>query len=156
MEKKEKTTEQVYKSNQKKAKIFRIISPICFWVFLAIGLICLILAIIYSLGNMTEMLNLLNDKIYTGEELKANYEYLVSKYGSWQFGDGGAGFTVDFINVGNVVFSHAFTFFITMSFFFIIAAFLLGKWIFPKLARQIETNNQDMVNMTILKNNENK
>lgn len=156
MVKKEKTAEQVYKSNQKRAKIFRIISPICFWGFLAIGFVCFVFAIKYSLGNMTEMLALLNDKVYTGEELQANYDYLVNKYGSWRFGNGGAGFTMDFINVGNVVFSHAFIFFITMCFFFVVSAFILGKWVFPKLAKQIEANNQDMVNMTILKNNENK
>lgn len=156
MVKEQKTAEQIYKSNQKKAKIFKILAPICFFGFLAIAVVCLALAIRYSLGNMVEMLNLLNDKVYTGEQLQANYNYLISKYGSWRFGNGGTGFTMEFINVANVVFSNAFIFFITMTGLFVLGAFLLGKWIFPKLAKQIESGNQDMVNITILKNSENK
>ena len=156
MAKKERTAEQIYKSNQKKAKILKIVSPICFWGFLVIGIICLILAVRYSLGNMVEIFNLLDDKVYTGEQLQQNYNYLIEEYGEWGIGNGGSGFTMKFINVARALFSHAFVFNMTMGIFFILAAFLLGKWIFPKIAKQIEGSNQDMVNLTILKNSENK
>ena len=156
MAKKQPNAEEIYKSNQTKAKILKFAAPICFWGFLALGIVCLCLAIKYSIGNMVEILNLLDDKIYTGEELQANYNFLVEKYGQWGIGNGGAGFTLRFINIGNALFSHAFILNLTMACFFILAAFILGKWIFPKIAKQIETSNQDMVNLTILKNSDNK
>jgi len=156
MAKKELTAEEVYKKNQKKAKFLKIISPVCFWGFLAISILCLVLAIRYSIGNMVEIMNLLDDKIYTGEELQANYDFLVTKYGEWGIGNGGAGFTLRFINIGRALFSHAFIFFLVMSIFFVLSAFILGKWTLPKIAKHIETENQDMVNITILKNSDNK
>ena len=154
MAKKQRTAEQVYKSNQAKAKFLKFAAPICFWGFLALGLLCLVLAIRYSIGNMVEIFNLLDDKVYTGEQLQANYDFLVAKYGQWGIGNGGAGFTLRFINIANALFSHAFILNLTMSCFFVLSAFILGKWILPKIAKQIVANNQDMVNITILKNSE--
>ena len=154
MAKKQQTAEQVYKSNQAKAKILKFAAPICFWGFLALGIVCVALAVKYSIGNMVEIFNLLDDKIYTGEQLQANYNYLVEKYGEWGIGNGGAGFTLRFINISNALFSHAFILNLTMACFFILSAFILGKWILPKIAKQIVANNQDMVNITILKNSE--
>lgn len=150
------TAEEVYKKNQRKAKFLKIAAPICFWGFLALGIVCLCLAIRYSVGNIIEITSLLNDKVYTGEQLQSNYNYLVDKYGEWGIGNGGAGFTIRFINIGKALFSSAFILNITMACFFILAAFILGKWILPKIANQIIAGNQDMVNITILKQSENK
>jgi len=154
MTKKQQTAEQVYKSNQAKAKFLKFAAPICFWGFLALGIVCFALAIKYSIGNMVEILNLLDDKVYTGEQLQANYNYLVAKYGQWGIGNGGAGFTLRFINIGNALFSHAFVLNLVMACFFVLAAFILGKWILPKIAKQIEQGNQDLVNITVLRNSE--
>ena len=156
MEKKQLTPEEIYKRNQKKSKVLRILAPICFWGFLALAIICLILAIKNSFGNVAEIINMLDTKKYTGEELQANYQFLVEKYGEWVIGNGGAGFQITFVNIGHALFSGIM---ITNCIFFVVflvSAYLLGKWLLPKLSAQILIDNQDMVNLTILKDHSNK
>ena len=156
MEKKQLTPEEIYKRNQKKSKVLRILAPICFWGFLALAIICLILAIKNSFGNVAEIINMLDTKKYTGEELQANYQFLVEKYGEWVIGNGGAGFQITFVNIGHALFSGIM---ITNCIFFVVflvSAYLLGKWLLPKLSAQILLDNQNMVNLTILKDHSNK
>ena len=156
MEKKQLTPEEIYKRNQKKSKVLRILAPICFWGFLALAIICLILAIKNSFGNVAEIINMLDTKKYTGEELQANYQFLVERYGEWVIGNGGAGFQITFVNIGHALFSGIM---ITNCIFFVVflvSAYLLGKWLLPKLSAQILLDNQDMVNLTILKDHSNK
>lgn len=156
MEKKQLTPEEIYKRNQKKSKVLRILAPICFWGFLALAIICLILAIKNSFGNVAEIINMLDTKKYTGEELQANYQFLVEKYGEWVIGNGGAGFQITFVNIGHALFSGLA---ITNCIFFVVflvSAYLLGKWLLPKLSSQILLDNQDMVNLVVLKDHSNK
>lgn len=156
MEKKQLTPEEIYKRNQKKSKVLRILAPICFWGFLALAIICLILAIKNSFGNVAEIINMLDTKKYTREELQANYQFLVEKYGEWVIGNGGAGFQITFVNIGHALFSGLM---ITNCIFFVVflvSAYLLGKWLLPKLSAQILLDNQDMVNLTILKDHSKK
>lgn len=156
MEKKQLTPEDIYKRNQKKSKVLRILAPICFWGFLALAIICLILVIKNSFGNVAEIINMLDTKKYTGEELQANYHFLVEKYGEWVIGNGGAGFQITFVNIGHALFSGLM---ITNCIFFVVflvSAYLLGKWLLPKLSAQILLDNQDMVNLTILKDHSKK
>ena len=151
MEKKQLTPEEIYKRNQKKSKVLRILAPICFWGFLALAIICLIFAIKNSFGNVAEIINMLDTKKYTGEELQANYQFLVEKYGEWVIGNDGAGFQITFVNIGHALFSGLM---ITNCIFFVVflvSAYLLGKWLLPKLSAQILIDNQDMVNLIILK-----
>ena len=156
MEKKQLTQEEIYKRNQKKSKVLRMLAPICFWGLLALATICLIFAIKNSFGNVAEIINMLDTKKYTGEELQANYQFLVEKYGEWVIGNGGAGFQITFVNIGHALFSGLM---ITNCIFFvvfIVSAYLLGKWLLPKLSAQILIDNQDMVNLIILKDHSNK
>ena len=156
MKKKQLTPDEIYKRNQKKSKVLRILAPICFWGFLALSIICLILAIKNSFGNVAEIINMLDTKKYTGEELQANYQFLVEKYGEWVIGNGGAGFQITFVNIGHALFSGLM---ITNCIFFVVflvSAYLLGKWLLPKLSAQILLDNQDMVNLTILKDHDKK
>lgn len=156
MEKKQLTPEEIYKRNQKKSKVLRILAPICFWGFLALAIICLILAIKNSFGNVAEIINMLDTKKYTGEELQANYQFLVEKYGEWVIGNGGSGFQITFVNIGHALFSGLA---ITNCIFFVVflvSAYLLGKWLLPKLSSQILLDNQDMVNLVVLKDHSNK
>lgn len=150
--KKKLTKEQIYKRNQKKEKIIRILAPIVFWGCLVGAIICLIYAIKNSFGNVSEMIGLLDSKKYTGEQLQANYIMLIKKYGEWVIGTGSTGFTIKFINVGKVIFNG----FMLLNFFGCIilgvCSVLLGKFILPKWAERIRQNNQDMVNLVILKN----
>lgn len=152
MAKKELTPEELYKRNQKRAKIMRKIAPFVFWGFIGIAIVCFILAIHNSLGNINEIIQQLNSKKYTGEELQAHYNALIEKYGEWVIGNGGAGFTIKFVNIARAAFSGI----MIANFIFcgvsIILAYLLGKWILPKMATTLEQQNVDMVNLTILKN----
>lgn len=156
MEKKQLTPEEIYKRNQKKSKVLRILAPICFWGFLALAIICLILAIKNSFGNVAEIINMLDTKKYTGEELQANYQFLVEKYGEWVIGNGGAGFQITFVNIGHALFSGLMITNCILSVVFLVSAYVLGKWLLPKISAQILLDNQDMVNMTILKNQKGK
>ena len=151
MAKKKLTPEEIYKLNQKKAKILKLLAPICFWGFLALSVVFFILAIKNSFGNIMEIVRLLNSKNYTGETLKQNYRYLVEKYGEWTIGNGGAGFQITFINIGHALISGMMILSSAFFVFFLISAFVLGKWLLPKLSAQILAENQNMVNLTILK-----
>lgn len=156
MNKKQLTPEEIYKRNQKKSKVLRILAPICFWGFLALSILCLIFAIRHSFGNIAEICNLLDSKKFTGEQLQVNYDYLVEKYGEWIIGNGGTGFQITFVNIGHALFSGLM---ITNCIFFIVflvSAYVLGKRLLPKLSAQILIDNQDMVNLTILKNQKDK
>lgn len=150
MEKKHKTPQGIYKSNQKKSKILRISAPIVFWVFIALSILCLILAIKNSFGNVAEIIDLLDSKRFTGEELQANYSYLVAKYGEWLIGNGGAGFQITFVNIGHALFSGLMITSLVLCVVFLAGAYILGKWVLPKLAEQILIDNQDMVNIKVL------
>ena len=151
MAKRELTAEEVYKRNQKKAKVFKILAPICFWVFLALSVLCLIFAVQNSFGNVSEIQSLLDSDKYNGEQLENNYNYLVDKYGEWVIGKSGGGFSITFIDIGNALFSGVMIANAILSVIFFVLAYLLGKWIFPKLSAQTLIDNQDMVNLTILK-----
>lgn len=143
--------EQIYKKNQKKIKAIKIATPIIRWGLLFLSILFLILALKNSFGNMTEIIELLDSKKYTGEVLKQNYEMLINKYGKWNIGNGSAGFSIEFINIGNALFSGiAITCFV-LSVFCLIASFVFGKWLLPIISNQIEENNQNSVNLTVLK-----
>lgn len=152
MSKKELTAEEIYKRNQKRAKVCKILAPIAFWGFLALAIICLIFALKNSFGNIAEIMDLLDTKKYTGEELKANYDLLIEKYGEWIIGTGGSGFTITFIHIGHALFSGLAVTNAICSVVFLVSAYVIGKWFLPRLSAQIITNNQDMVNLTILQN----
>lgn len=156
MEKKQLTPEETYKKNQKKSKILRILAPVVFWGCLALAVLCLIFAVKNSFGNIAEICNMLDNKKYNGEQLEQNYLYLIDKYGEWVIGNGGNGFTITFVNIGRALFSGLMITNCILSVFFLISAYVLGKWILPKLSAQILIDNQDMVNLTILKNQKDK
>ena len=145
---------EVYKKNKQKVKICKIMAPIVFWGFLALSVVFLILALKNSFGNIGEIINLLDNKKFTGEELSANYSYLIEKYGEWNIGNGGSGFEITFVNIGSALFSGVAMFSIFCALFFFVGAFIIGKWLLPAFAKHIEQSNQDMVNMKILEKEE--
>ena len=154
MKKANLTSEQIYKRNQKRSKALRILAPICFWGFLALSLLCFVLAVKNSLGNVAGIMRLLDTKKYTGEELRENYGLLVDKYGEWVIGNGSKGFEITFINIGRAVFSGFMIANAVCSVVFFLSAYILGKWTLPKISAQILLDNQDMVNLTILRDSE--
>lgn len=152
MSKSKLTPEQIYKRNQKRSKVLRILAPIAFWGFLTLAFICLIFAIRNSFGNVAEIMDMLETKNHTGEELRENYEFLIEKYGEWIIGSGSTGFTISFINIGHALFSGIMITNCICFVIFLIAAYVFGKWLLPKWSEQILINNQDMVNLAVLKN----
>lgn len=146
--------EELYKKNQKLIKTYKILAPVVFWVCIGLAILCLILAVKNSFGNIREITELLETDTHTGEELQANYAMLTDKYGEWVIGNGNNGFQLVFINIKKAVFSGFMISCAVLSLFFFISAYLFGKWIFPYLSKKIAQDNQDMVNLTILDNKE--
>ena len=156
MEKKQLTAEEIYKRNQKRSKVLRIISPIVFWGCLALAILCFFFAVRHSFGNIAEICNLLESENYTGEQLQENYAYLINKYGEWVIGNGSAGFQITFVNIGHALFSGLMITNCILSVVFLVSAYVLGKWLLPKISAQILIDNQDMVNLVVLKNQKEK
>ena len=147
---KKRTKKQQYKHNKIKARVVKDIAPIIFWVCIGLAIMFLIAALANAFGNIAEIVNKLDTKIYTGEQLKENYQYLVEKYGEWTIGNGGAGFEITFVNIKNAVFSGVMILSLSLFVVFFVSAFVLGRWIIPKMAEQIKEDNQDAVNLEIL------
>lgn len=150
--KKEISAEKIYRRNQILSRVFKILAPIVFWGCLAVSVLCLFFAIKNSLGNVAEICDLLDNSKWTGEELSNNYNMLIEKYGEWLIGNGGNGFEIKFINIAKAVFTKLMIANASLSVLFFGIAYILGKLILPKLAVTLLNNNQDMVNLTILKN----
>ena len=150
MAKKEKTTKEIVQANKKRSRIMEKIAPYVFWGFIIIAIVCFILAIHNSLGNINEITSLLNSKKYTGEQLQENYNYLINKYGEWTIGNGGADFQVKFVNIGRAAFGGI----MIANFLFcglsILLAYLLGKWVLPKLAERLKQETEDTIDLKIL------
>jgi len=150
MAKKEKDAKQLLKSQDRKAEIIRKVAPIVLIVSILLAIFCMYLAIRHSFGNINEMVKMLDNKGHTGVELEQNYQKLIDKYGEWVIGSGGTGFTIRFIDIKKVAFSGFVLLNFFMSIFFLVFGLVMGKWILPKIARQIEKDNQTMINCKIL------
>jgi hypothetical protein len=153
MAKKQLTAEQVYKRNQKISKLLRVLSPVVFWVCLGLSILCFVFALKNSFGNVAEICDQLDSQKWSGEQIATNYFALIEKYGEWVIGNGSSGFTLTFVNIGNALFSGLMITNFTFAVLFLATAYLLGKWLLPKISAQILIDNQDMVNLVILKNN---
>ena len=154
--KKNLTAEQVYKHNQKWSKKLKVLAPICFWGCLALGILFVWVAFRNSFGNIAEIVSKLDKDIYTGEELQANYQYLLEKYGEWVIGNGGSGFEMTFVNIKRALFSGVMITSLIFAVVFFVSSYVLGKWLLPKLSQKITQDNQDMVNLEILKSKDEK
>lgn len=147
---KEKTPEQIYKRNRTTAKTLEIITPYIFWLFLVLAFLFLFLTIQNSIGNVMDIISLLDSKKHTGVELQANYQMLIEKWGEWTIGTGGSGFQASFIDIGNALFSGFAILNCIICLVWFFCAFM-SKWLLPKIAKQISDNNQNSVNMLVFK-----
>lgn len=150
MEKKPLTAEQIYKRRQKTAKLCGTAAPFVFWICIALCILCFAFAVRHSIGNILEMKELLNSRKHTGEELAQNYEMLVQKYGEWEIGQMGGGFSIRFVDVGKAMINGLAVVNAVLCVFFLLSAYILGKWLLPRLSNQITQDNQDMVNLRVL------
>lgn len=150
-DKKQLTPEQMYKKNQFKAKIFKRVAPIIFWCFLALSILFFILMVQNSVGNVTEIITMLDKDSLTGDQIQENYKYLTDKWGEWTIvGENGGVFSIQFVNIKNAFFSGLMATFLTLGVVCLIIAIVGGKILFPKLSQYFSDNNQSMVDIATL------
>lgn len=107
-----------------------------------------------SVGNITEIINLLDKDVLTGEQVEQNYQMLVEKWGKWTIvGKENGIMNVEFIDIRKAFFSGLMITYLVLSIVFLALAIILGKVLFPKLAQYYSDNNQDMVNIATLQTN---
>jgi hypothetical protein len=105
-----------------------------------------------SVGNVTEILNLLDKDTHTAEQLVNNYQALVARWGEWEvIGGGSAGLSIRYVNIGNALFSGLMITFSVFTVISFVLAILLGKIIFPLLSKHFANMNEEMVDMATLK-----
>lgn len=105
-----------------------------------------------SVGNITEILELLDKEKYTGLQLEENYKYLVDKWGELEIvGKGYGGFTIRYVDVGNAFFSGLMITFGALTIISFLSALIFGKMIFPLLVKYYKNNNDELVDMATLK-----
>ena len=102
-----------------------------------------------SVGNVTEILELLDKKNHTGIQLEENYKHLAEKWGEWEIMAGG--FNIRYVDVGNALFSGLMITFSTLTIVSLCAAFVFGKIMFPLLAKHFKNNNDEIVDLATLK-----
>ena len=151
-EKKVLSAEDIYKKNKRKAKNLKIMTPLVFWTLLLLTLIFFCLMIQNSVGNVTEILRLLDDEIYTSTEIQENYKMLVEKWGEWEIiGADSAGLVVRYVDIRNALFSGLMITYMILCIVSFVLAFLLGKIVLPTMRKYYETNNDEIVDMATLK-----
>lgn len=105
-----------------------------------------------SVGNVTEILDLLDKNVYGKEQLAVNYQKLVEKWGEWEIvGAGNAGLVIRYVNIGNALFSGLMITFSVFTVTSFVLAILLGKIVFPLLSKHFANMNEEMVDMATLR-----
>ena len=146
------TSEQIYKKNKKKAKVFNILSHIVWYLFLALTLVFCYLMASNSIGNVIEIVELLDKQKYSGEEIAINYQYLVDKWGEWEIiGGENSMFSIRYIDIAKALFSGLMITYATLTVISFAIAVCFGKIAFPLLARMYRDCNEEMVDMATLK-----
>lgn len=105
-----------------------------------------------SVGNITEILHLLDKDIYTGEEIAEHYKYLVEKWGEWEIvGAGSAGLVIRYVDIRNALFSGLMITYTILTVIALLCAVGIGKILFPQLSKLYTNNNDEMVDVATLK-----
>lgn len=120
--------------------------------------LCLTLTIFFlcltlrnSVGNVIEILDLLDTDTHTGIEIENNYDFLIKRWGEWEITTGASGLHVRYVNVGNALFSGLMITFSTISIICFAAGIIFGKIVFPLLAKHYKSTNDEMVDLATLK-----
>lgn len=122
-----------------------------FWILLIISIVFLYLALYNSIGNVVEIINLL-DKDLSRKELEINYAMLKERWGERElFGGEGAGISVTYIDIGAALFSGLMVTFTALTIVFFLLAIILGKILLPMLGNMYKNNNDELVDITTLR-----
>lgn len=77
---------------------------------------------------------------------------LVDKWGEWEIiGEDSAGLVVRYVNIGNALFSGLMRVYTVLTVISLCVAVVLGKIVFPSLAKLYKNNNEEMVDLATLK-----
>lgn len=97
---------------------------------------------------MHEILDLLDKKQYNQEEIRANYDFLVGKYGEIELG---GSLQVTFVDIGHAVFSGLMKTFATLCVVCLGISIIFGKIVLPLLEKSYKNRNDEMVDIASLK-----
>lgn len=123
-----------------------------FWFFMGLTIIFVTLMSKNSIGNVTEILHLLDKDVYSGEQIEANYAALVEKWGEWEIiGENNSGFVVRYVDVRAALFSGLMITYMVLSIVCLCLAIIIGKILFPRLAKMYTDSNSEMVDVATLK-----
>ena len=114
-----------------------VLAPIVLYLFLMLAIVFFTLTIKNSIGNITEILDLLDKDVYGNEQLALNYEYLVNKWGEWEIIGGGAGLNIRYVNIGKALFSGLMMVFTSLTAASLCIAIVFGKLVFPLLGKNV-------------------
>lgn len=104
------------------------------------------------MGNVIDILDSLDKKTYGSDEIKEHYMQLVDKWGEWEIiGEDSAGLVVRYVNIGNALFSGLMRIYTVLTVISLCVAVVLGKIVFPSLAKLYKNNNEEMVDLATLK-----
>lgn len=105
-----------------------------------------------SIGNVVEILELLDDEVYSGVEVREHYQMLVERWGEWTIvGDEeNASLVIKYVDVGNALFSGLMITYCVLFLVSFVFAIIFGKIVFPLLAKHYESSNAELVNITSL------
>lgn len=77
---------------------------------------------------------------------------LIQKWGEWEIvGENSAGLVIRYVNIGNALFSGLMITFTILTIVFLVLAIILGKILFPQLAKMYTNMNEEMVDVATLK-----
>lgn len=89
---------------------------------------------------------------YSGEQIAEHYAQLVEKWGEWEIvGEGTAGLVIRYVDVGNAMFSGLMITFCVLTTISFVLSIILGKIVFPVLAKHYQNDNDEMVDLATLK-----
>lgn len=104
------------------------------------------------MGNVIEIVNLLDDDIYTGEEVREHYRALAEKWGEWEIvGESDSGFVIKYIDIKNVLFSNLMITYTGIAIGCFVISIIFGKIVLPMLIKYYKGNNDELVDMATLR-----
>lgn len=105
-----------------------------------------------SVGNISEIIRLLDSDLYNEAEITEHYQMLVQKWGEWEIiGAEQAGLVVRYVDIRNALFSGLMVTYTILTILCLCLAIVLGKIVFPTLVKYYTNNNDEMVDMATLK-----
>lgn len=129
------------------------LGPIILYLLLSLAILFAILALSNSVGNLIEIMQLLDKDKYSGEQIAQHYTILVERWGIWQITMVG-GVSVEYVNIKNAMFNGVSITYLILFIVFFVLAFVIGKLMFPLLVKQYENNNEQMVDLATLQTQE--